>query len=538
MHIVMLNKKAASFGTIVAIFGSILIALGIAWLIAQNWHQINAAVKIIILLSATSCAYIAGSILRSRNYVGTGKSLLVLGALLYTLSIFLIAQIFHTSTTLQGIAWLMLLSWVGVFLTSYIFDSTVSLVIALVEIIVWLVMQIFAFFEIPRTEPYFGMLVLCFLAAGILFYGLYLLHRAKNHKFVVVYRWWTAFYLLAFTYILTFQSLLPSLWSNAQYLTSIVIFVILLFIAAIVLLVIGIISALEKKAVSSKELLGFVAVIVFLAVLIGLTGMVTNSIGVCFEKSCYDYEIKDNCEKAPSDMSCVWTDGFCQVKNCYMHKDQESCLTAPEKLKCEWGPTEEKAPGQVTIGCREKRCYDNKDKASCEQANCKWSNNYCEERGCYNYIDEPSCKNASKDLSCEWKRNFCDIKMPCEEFNNNYKTCSGQEKCKWQASYFGYYGQRNKVPLKLWAVWIFANLVFILFILGVIGYGTWSRIPVLINLGIIFFALDIITRYIGFIMDFWGYTSLSVFFITGGIILIFGGLFIEKWRRKLVSKTK
>ena len=45
----MFNKKGASFGTIVAVFGSILIALGIAWLIAQNWHQMPAPLKIIIL---------------------------------------------------------------------------------------------------------------------------------------------------------------------------------------------------------------------------------------------------------------------------------------------------------------------------------------------------------------------------------------------------------------------------------------------------------------------------------------------------------
>ena len=59
------NKKGASFGTIVAVFGSILIALGVAWLIAQNWHQMSAALKIIILLIAISGAYIAGNMLKT-----------------------------------------------------------------------------------------------------------------------------------------------------------------------------------------------------------------------------------------------------------------------------------------------------------------------------------------------------------------------------------------------------------------------------------------------------------------------------------------
>ena len=53
-----MNKKGASFGTIIAVIGSILIALGIAWLIAQNWHQMPSPLKIIILLLVTASAYL------------------------------------------------------------------------------------------------------------------------------------------------------------------------------------------------------------------------------------------------------------------------------------------------------------------------------------------------------------------------------------------------------------------------------------------------------------------------------------------------
>jgi len=72
----MFNRKGASFGTIVAVFGSILIALGVAWLIAQNWHQIPSPIKIIILLAATSGAFFAGTVMRVKNYSGIGKALL------------------------------------------------------------------------------------------------------------------------------------------------------------------------------------------------------------------------------------------------------------------------------------------------------------------------------------------------------------------------------------------------------------------------------------------------------------------------------
>ncbi|MBI2101268.1 DUF2157 domain-containing protein [Candidatus Woesearchaeota archaeon] len=141
------NKKAASFGTIVAIFGSVLIALGVAWLIAQNWHQMPAPLKIFILLAATSGAYTAGTILRVRDYHGIGKALLVLGALLYTLSIFLIAQIYSTKVTFQGQAWLWLLAWAGIFAASYGFQSSASYVVAVIEYGIWVIIQTFAFFE-------------------------------------------------------------------------------------------------------------------------------------------------------------------------------------------------------------------------------------------------------------------------------------------------------------------------------------------------------------------------------------------------------
>ena len=53
-----------------------------------------------------------------------------------------------------------------------------------------------------------------------------------------------------------------------------------------------------------------------------------------------------------------------------------------------------------------------------------------------------------------------------------------------------------------------------------------------------FFGLDIITRYIGFVLDFGGQVGFAVMSIIGGIILIAGGWGIEKWRRRLIEKTK
>lgn len=357
-------------------------------MIAQNWHQMPAPVKIIILLGATSGAYIAGTMLRIRNYPGTAKALLALGALLYTLSIFLIAQIFSTSTSFQGQAWLWLIAWVGVFVLSYIFDSSITLVIALIEFVMWLSTQFLAFlsnnlYDLFDRGFYLGILAFYFLAAGVLIYGLSLWHRSKNHKFARVYQWWTAFYFLCFAYILSFQILLPLLWPKQSVTpANLLIFLFFLAIVALAVLITGIIKSISNKTVENKEVMGVIGVVALLAILIGLTSFV-----------------------------------------------------------------------------------------------------------------------------------------------------SGQVPSWW------FFGSHEKVSTTLWGLWIAANIVLILIILAVIFYGTWLKLPKLINLGIFFFSLDIVTRYIGFIMDLWGYTSLSIIFITGGIILLGGGWFIEKWRRNMIMKV-
>ena len=141
------DDHKVSFGSIVATIGAILIGLGIAWLLAMNWHDIPSILKIIILIFITILSYSAGVLFRIHDYRKIGDSLLFLGAIIYTLSIFLIAQIFSTSVTLQGTANLLILAWIGILFASYIFDSSSSLVVVLAEFLVWISLQFFAFYE-------------------------------------------------------------------------------------------------------------------------------------------------------------------------------------------------------------------------------------------------------------------------------------------------------------------------------------------------------------------------------------------------------
>ena len=68
-------KQPISFGSVVATIGSLLIALGIAWLIALNWVGMPSALKVLILVLATAGAYTAGVLFRTHDYEKIGCSL-------------------------------------------------------------------------------------------------------------------------------------------------------------------------------------------------------------------------------------------------------------------------------------------------------------------------------------------------------------------------------------------------------------------------------------------------------------------------------
>ena len=492
------NKRGTSFGAIVGIIGSILIFLGFAWLISQNWHQIPSPLKILILLGATSISFTTGTILHKKKYPKIGKALVGLGSLLYTLSIFLIAQILFAPGGWQGIAWLWFISLVGVLVAAYLFESSLSLIIGLIEIVIWLIAQYFAFSEMGGITS-LGILAFYFLILGIILYGLNLLHIQKKHAFAKVYRWWTAFYFLLFTYILSFQLFLPLIWpKEADSPTSSFLFLALLIGIALATTAAGIRTTLKNKKRNFKEIIGFCGIVLLLLILIGSTSLVSETAGTCQIKMCNQAANQNNCEALPPYLNCQWNDNLCEDKSCYTFSSRSDCQ---------------------------------------QQTYCKWENDYCNQKtSCGEYLYEKPCVNS--DLNCAWTGDYCYNKDLCVE-HTTYESCTGQQTCTWYSGWFfsNLFGGGN-YPLSLWAVWIVINLFFIALIIGIIGYGTWQKNTSLINLAIVFFALNIFTRYIGFIFDFRGYMGLSVIFITGGIVLLGGGYLVEKWRKKLITKAK
>ncbi len=76
------------------------------------------------------------------------------------------------------------------------------------------------------------------------------------------------------------------------------------------------------------------------------------------------------------------------------------------------------------------------------------------------------------------------------------------------------------------------NLIFILEIIGLILLGFIRRYSVYVNIGLLFFFLDVVARYFDF---FWELLPRSLFFILGGLLLLFGGILLERKRRKILA---
>lgn len=95
----------------------------------------------------------------------------------------------------------------------------------------------------------------------------------------------------------------------------------------------------------------------------------------------------------------------------------------------------------------------------------------------------------------------------------------------------------SRVPLKITpasveGLRLFFNILFALAIVGVIILGFIRRYSAYINIGLLFFALDVVTRYFDF---FWKLLPRSLFFILGGLLLLLGGVFLERKRRRILA---
>jgi uncharacterized membrane protein len=80
---------------------------------------------------------------------------------------------------------------------------------------------------------------------------------------------------------------------------------------------------------------------------------------------------------------------------------------------------------------------------------------------------------------------------------------------------------------------ILFNLLLFALTIGVIADGYYQRRPTLVNLGIFFFGAHLLTRY----FDIFGrFLDTAAVFVGAGLLLLVGGAFLERTRRRLVKR--
>lgn len=80
---------------------------------------------------------------------------------------------------------------------------------------------------------------------------------------------------------------------------------------------------------------------------------------------------------------------------------------------------------------------------------------------------------------------------------------------------------------------LFFNLLLFALIIGTIAVGYWNREPAWVNLGTFFFALQALVRYFDWL---WALLPRSLFFIGAGLLLLFGGMSLERARRRVLEQ--
>ncbi|MFH1307969.1 MAG: DUF2157 domain-containing protein [archaeon] len=488
----MSDDKSNVFFRIIAVIGAVLIFVGIAWLIAWNWQKIPDFLKVLILVFATLVSFSTGVLARIKEYEGTGRALLVLGAGLYMLSLFLISQIYHLATTMQHYTWLLFLGWTVIYISSYLLKSYENILVSLLIFFPWIILQYIS--SITQTsgigEGYILGLILIFLSVGVLLYSLSIFHNSIKHIFTNVYRFWTVFYFLLVFYVLSFQTFLPIIGNFAFESGAFTIFLMLIIMTSVLVFILSILFAASKQSIEIKEILIFLGVIIILCVLVMATKPISGILGTCYPKSCYDFNTESSCNSAPSILNCQW-------------------YGSSENIVRDSSP-------QLTEGyCREFNCYDFRNESSCNsESRCNWENNYCV---------------LSNLESINSKYSFCN------KYDNKGSQCQDQEECKWNPSFISSRGA--ELPFFLWFVWVISNIFFIGFIILILGYGQLVGSTKIINLGLLAFVIEIISRYIGFWMQLQGYFWFSILAILGGIILILGSWLIPKWRKSLIQSS-
>ncbi len=199
------EKSGNRFLSVISVLGSIFLGIGIIWIIASNWDGMPDLVKIIVLLGSTGgLIYLGYEIgFNNKNFPKTGHSLILLGAILFGSSIFLIAQIYNVEANASYLIFLWL---IGVLPLVYIFQSQLITFLSCIVFCLWFNSILFEDFNNFDAQG-IAFITFFYQTFGLLLFSVGSLHYFldKYAKVARAYRLIGIYLVICILFVFTFQ---------------------------------------------------------------------------------------------------------------------------------------------------------------------------------------------------------------------------------------------------------------------------------------------------------------------------------------------
>ena len=165
------NKLIIALSTI----GAVLLGIGAILFVASNWEKLPNLIKVLLLLGFTFGTYYLGYMFRyqKQNLPKVGSSLILLGALLFGATVFLVAQMYHINANSH----VLLLVWLmGILPLVYALKTVPIAALSSLLFYIWMALFIFRNFTFNSNCGDFFYLPVLYLIAGTLVFGIGGLH--------------------------------------------------------------------------------------------------------------------------------------------------------------------------------------------------------------------------------------------------------------------------------------------------------------------------------------------------------------------------
>ncbi|MBK8699065.1 MAG: DUF2157 domain-containing protein [Saprospiraceae bacterium] len=134
----MARKETSSnkFISTISIIGSVFLGIGVIWVVGANWDGMPDFLKIITLLGSTLGLLYAGYVIgfQKGTFPRTGHSLVLLAAILFGASIYLIAQIYNVEANASFLLFIWL---IGIIPLIYVFQSSLITALSCIVFCFW-----------------------------------------------------------------------------------------------------------------------------------------------------------------------------------------------------------------------------------------------------------------------------------------------------------------------------------------------------------------------------------------------------------------